>query len=470
MIYCGDMLAHRLRRIVVLALLLPAAFGFGAPFRPFPPPLSLEDRHRLLVVAPHCDDETLGSAGLILACRRAGLEIKVVLETNGDGFLFATMGEFRKIYPSHQDFIRMGGVRQQESLCALRLLGVTPEEVSFLGYPDRGTPRLWEEHWSVSCPYPSPYSGYTASPYPLTYNTRSVYAGENLLADLVTILRSYKPDLISLPHPNDLHPDHWGLSVFTRLAVVLCQLADPGYRPKLLAYLVHRHDFPVPKGFHPAEALLPPPVLYNLDPAAPWFVLELSPQDLNLKEQAVRSYASQTRLLNALLEGFVRGNELFELIQLEPLPRLAAGILQAPGTWRDPDGHPITSVQRDPVQDQPVRKLLPGADLLDLHAARRRDGSLAVCASLRGVALGELQYILRVSAVGAAGLRRTEADTGKPAPGRLQARVLGRQVTAVIPLEDLGQPWVVAVEAEVREPGLGCLDRTAWTLLEAVGP
>jgi LmbE family N-acetylglucosaminyl deacetylase len=470
MVYFRDMPTHFLQRFLAIALLWHAASGFSAPLCRFPPPLDLENRHRLLVLAPHCDDETLGSAGLILACRRAGLEIKVVLETNGDGFLFATMEEFRKVYPSHRDFIRMGGVRQQESLAALRLLGVTPEQVSFLGYPDRGTPRLWEDHWPVSTPYHSPYSGQTASPYPLTYNSRAVYAGEDLLADLVSILQSYQPDLISLPHPNDLHPDHWGLSVFTRLAVILCQQADPRYQPALLAYLVHRHDFPEPKGFHPAEELLPPSSIYGLDPAAPWFSLELSPQDLNLKEQAVRRYASQTRLLNTLLESFVRGNELFESLRSLPLPRLAAGDPQAPGSWRNPEGYAIVSVQRDPVQDQPIRKLLRGADLLSLSAARRRDGSLAVCASLRGAALKELEYVLRVSAVGAFGVRHFVADSRNTAEGRLQAQVLGKQIAALIPAEQLGRPTVVAVEAEVLEPGLGVLDQTAWTLLAAGQP
>ena len=134
-------------------------------------PLSLDGYHRLLILAPHCDDETLSSAGLILAAQRAGIQVKVVIATNGDGYLFATMQDFRKIYPQPADFIRLGEIRQQESLKALATLGVQPDQVIFLSYPDRGTPSLWNDHWSHNQPlsvsvqrgYQKPISDYLRS-------------------------------------------------------------------------------------------------------------------------------------------------------------------------------------------------------------------------------------------------------------------------------------------------------------------
>ncbi len=142
-----------------LALVVALAAPAGAV--PNPPELKafpLDGVRRLLVLAPHCDDETLGSAGLIQEVLRRGAEVRVVMATNGDGFLFATMEEFRRIYPRHEDFVRMGALRQQESLAALSLLGVPEERVSFLSYPDRGTPALWNDH----CPPPSPTAPRTA--------------------------------------------------------------------------------------------------------------------------------------------------------------------------------------------------------------------------------------------------------------------------------------------------------------------
>ena len=88
--------------------------------------LPLAGHQRLLMLAPHCDDETLGAGGLIQAALRQNMEVKVVIATNGDGFRFATMEDFHRLYPRHQDFIRMGSQRQQEIPAALGLLGLTP--------------------------------------------------------------------------------------------------------------------------------------------------------------------------------------------------------------------------------------------------------------------------------------------------------------------------------------------------------
>ena len=93
-----------------------------------PQTLTLDRHQRLLVFAPHCDDETLSSAGLILDALRRGIEVRVVILTNGDGYLFATMEEFGRIYPKPSDFIRMGKLRQQESLHAL-------EANDYTGFP-----------------------------------------------------------------------------------------------------------------------------------------------------------------------------------------------------------------------------------------------------------------------------------------------------------------------------------------------
>jgi hypothetical protein len=47
-------------------------------------------------------------AGVILAAQRLGMDVKVVIATNGDGYLFSTMEEFHLVYPTTADFIRLG--------------------------------------------------------------------------------------------------------------------------------------------------------------------------------------------------------------------------------------------------------------------------------------------------------------------------------------------------------------------------
>ena len=460
---------HRCALASLALLLVLAARSGAAPHTPVLQALPLEGVRRLLVLAPHCDDETLGSGGLIQQVLRRGAQVRVVLATNGDGFLFATMEEYRRVYPRHADFVLMGALRQQESLTALGLLGVAEERVSFLSYPDRGSPALWSNHWSASEPYRSPYSGDDRSPYALTYNPSSVYCGEDYLADLQSVLAEFQPDLIMLPHSNDMHPDHWGLSVFARLAVALQEQASPGFRPAVYAYLVHRHDFPEPRGLLPAAELLPPEALWYVDPRVSWLRLDLSPEEVQRKQEAVLAYRSQIPLLRGLLESFVRRNELFEPALIFPLPLLSSGELLDPDGWRDAEGRAVEPVQPDPSRDVLMHTLMAGADLTDVYAGLRPDGSLAVCARLRGPALPELGYVLRVAAAGPQGVKHWLARSNRR-PGALPARVAGPFIGMELPAEELGQPWYVLVEAEVHEPGPGVLDQSAWCLLSREGP
>src|SRR5512137_2118624 len=113
------LVGYGLLALVVLLVVIAFARQAILPRTGIPPsdlkPVSLDGVKRLLIFAPHCDDETLGSGGLIQAAVQAGIDVQVVIATNGDGYRFATSEEFKKLYPSAQDYIRMGEVRQQES-------------------------------------------------------------------------------------------------------------------------------------------------------------------------------------------------------------------------------------------------------------------------------------------------------------------------------------------------------------------
>ena len=433
----------------------------ASPTQPDIRPLSLAGYQRLLVLAPHSDDETLGSAGLMLAAQRQGMDVRVVIETNGDGSLSATMNDFRRIFPRPADFVRMGNMRQQESLAALELLGVPAEHVYFLSYPDRGTTSLWTTHWSATNPYVSRYSGDMRSPYPITYNPNSVYAGEDLLADLRSIIDDYRPDLVIFPSPNDVHPDHWGLSAFTRLALALEQNDHPDYQPTSLAYLVHRPDFPEPKGLHPTERLQPPEAVYK-DTKGDWATFELSQADIAKKQMAILYYRSQLPLLRNLLESFVRQNELFQRVQPVLLPRLAAGDLRNPDTWRGTNGQPLVPVQGDPVRDFFLRNAIPAADLVALYATQTPDNGLEICAQLRGTAEGTLIYTLHWMAISPQGIVQHIASNHELQPGWKRLELAGNYACASFDHTELGDAWLLFLGANVRELGTGILDQVAW--------
>src|SRR5512139_3535049 len=88
---------------------------------------------RVLVLAPHPDDETLGCGGTIRLLIEARKQVKVVFLTSGDkadpGHLPAGSGEDVHL----TDYARG---REREAERALKVLGVSDYE--FLRFPDRG--------------------------------------------------------------------------------------------------------------------------------------------------------------------------------------------------------------------------------------------------------------------------------------------------------------------------------------------
>jgi len=426
-------------------------------------PISLDGVQRILVLAPHTDDETMSSGGLILAALQAGIQVKVVVATNGDGYMAATVEKFRKIRPTTQDYIHMGETRQQESRAALAELGIPPENIFFLSYPDRGTRALWNTNWSAANPYKSPYSGETSSPYPLTYNPDSVYAGEDYLADLTSILKDYRPDLVIYPHPDDVHPDHWGLNVFTRLALTELSHRDPSYQPKQLTYLVHRPDFPVVRGLFPATSLVPPASLYAIYPD--WLRWDLTPYQIIIKGEAIRAYKTQLPLLGRLMLSFVRANELFAPVTSTALPTVSKGNPLDPTTWQDASGQPVAPVQRDPTGDVLSHKAMPGTDLTETYAARTPSGELWMCARLHAKAMMEIRYSLRLKSLTENGIRAFEASN-RAKSGQPLVKRSGNYFCAQTRLADLGNPWAVFLGATVESPDPNIpFDQTAWQMI-----
>jgi N-acetyl-1-D-myo-inositol-2-amino-2-deoxy-alpha-D-glucopyranoside deacetylase len=454
-------------RVALIILFLSAVVFFTQLLaRPAPgmtaadlKPFSLAGHSRLLILAPHCDDETLGSAGLILAAGRAGIEVRVVIATNGDGFFFATAQDYHKVVPLPQDFVHFGELRQQESLAALKILGVNASQVSFLSYPDRGTPSEWNDHWSAQDPYSSPYSRDKKSPYPLTYNPNSVYAGADYLADLISIMKDYLPDLIVYPHPDDVHPDHWGLNVFTRLAIAEINHANPTYQPVQLTYLIHRPDFPTVRGLKPQESLIPPPGLIVVNPD--WFRWDLTPADVQRKRLAVQAYHSQLSLLHGLMESFVRTNELFAPVDDAVLSIVAAGDPLNPSTWKDSNGKLIPPVERDPVADFLTRQAFPGGDLVAAYLAKDNFNKLWICSQAREEDSAGLTYRLRLKVLDGKNIISFAARSGAGQSGWIKATRSGVYTCAQVQLAGLGNPWAVYLGTDV-EGGGRVMDQTGW--------
>ncbi|MCU1363507.1 MAG: hypothetical protein JWM55_1335 [Acidimicrobiaceae bacterium] len=89
--------------------------------------LSLERVRRLVVIAPHPDDEVLGAGGLIETALREGVLVEVVSVTDGESS-----------HPNSQIAreIDIAAIRRRESELALRRLGWDQPLITFLGLPD----------------------------------------------------------------------------------------------------------------------------------------------------------------------------------------------------------------------------------------------------------------------------------------------------------------------------------------------
>src|SRR5688572_26068919 len=100
--------------------------------------MDLTARDRLLVVAPHPDDESLGAGGLIARAVARGAAVHVVLATDGDNAAWIQRVWERRWRIGEPDRRRFGVWRRAEAMAALAALGVAPSAVTCLAYPDQG--------------------------------------------------------------------------------------------------------------------------------------------------------------------------------------------------------------------------------------------------------------------------------------------------------------------------------------------
>ena len=146
--------------LVVLAVVaagcaheVPAAapnFVFN-PAAPTSPPdrpeLMLADDDRILILAPHPDDEVLATGGLVQQAIAKGLPVEVVFLTNGDNNEFAFLFFSKAFTLDAHSAVYAGQTRAFEALRAGRELGLKGCEETFLGYPDFGTLEIWQNRW-----------------------------------------------------------------------------------------------------------------------------------------------------------------------------------------------------------------------------------------------------------------------------------------------------------------------------------
>jgi LmbE family N-acetylglucosaminyl deacetylase len=307
----------RVRAALLLFLLLACVAVPGRAVRGVEalPVLALPSASdRILIVAPHVDDEAIAAAGYVTAARAAGAEVYVAYLTAGDCNVTSARMLGRTLRPKPAVFLQVGERRFGEALEAMSRLGVPRSHLFLLGYPDGGLEAMLDAPDAV---VRSRGTARTAVPYAAALAPGSAYRLDNLLDDLAAVLRATQPTQVILPVPFDAHRDHRAAG-----RIALRALADSGMAPRLLGYLVHARSFPAP--FLPASrrSLLPPRAFAR----EAWSTFPLTPEQERLKKRALQAYRSQRRdpYLYVLTAAFVRRNELFVDLSVPRSPAVPA--------------------------------------------------------------------------------------------------------------------------------------------------
>ncbi len=346
------------RRLALSHSLYELNLRAHAPLAPLPPPIAGQ---RIVIFAPHPDDETLGCGGYLQQAVAAGAEVHVVLMTNGEYPEISVVLFEETVHPRPASYVRLGYTRQRESVRALRYLGLPDRHIVFLGYPNQYLDKMWEPaHWGSVSPVRSRRTQATHSPYANSLTPQAVYCGQAVVADVERVLAAVRPDVVVTVHPSDLHVDHWPTYAVVRFALEELSLRGQGFarRAAVYTYLVHRSHWPVPRHYRPWLPLEPPaslPALRNTT----WHALPLTLAQTIDKYKATGHYRTQGGTLDPLLASFSRANELFGTI---PIRRWSASPRVFP-----------TLVIRDPQADLDSAVLQPSGDILHVDMATQED-------------------------------------------------------------------------------------------------
>ncbi len=212
---------------------------------------------RLMVLAPHPDDESLAAGGLIQRALRYGVPVDVVFVSDGENNPWPQRVLERRIWIGDKQRIAWGRRRRGEADAALHALGAGRIGVHRLGWPDGGV--TWM----------------------LLNDTASMLAGMRGLVERAC------PTLLVLPDLVDRHPDHSALHV---LMEMVFQGLPADARPECLGYLLHGRSRP---GVRRRA------------------VFALDGDERARKRVAIEAHASQTALSRGRLMRFAAQTEAF---------------------------------------------------------------------------------------------------------------------------------------------------------------
>ncbi|HEY2396668.1 MAG TPA: PIG-L deacetylase family protein [Rudaea sp.] len=211
---------------------------------------------RVLVIAPHPDDEAIATSGVLQVAHAAGAACRVLVITDGDNNPWPQRWIEKRWHIGADARARWGAGRRAEAMAALRVLGLHADDVRCFGFPDLGLTDLL------------------------------MNADIGLETALAGQLDEFRPTCLFLPALDDRHPDHSALHVLLRLAL----RKRGGPTPQLYTFGVHGETA-----------------------AADDVVLTLSESQREIKRAAIMSHTTQMRLSRRRFVAYARAIEPFRM-------------------------------------------------------------------------------------------------------------------------------------------------------------
>ena len=428
------------------------------------PEVVLSPKDRILVLVPHPDDEVLGCGGIIQQARVRGIPLRIVFLTYGDNNQWSFLVYRKRPVLSPEVAQRMGMIRHNEALAASRALGLSLDHLSFLGYPDFGALNIWNAHWGDRPAFRGLLTHATVVPYANALRPGALYKGEEVLQDLTTVIREFRPTKVFVSHPADHNPDHRALYLFTRVA--LWNL-DTEIKPELYPYLIHFGRWPRPKGYWPDRHLKPPSFFEG---EISWKTYSLSEEEVERKQSALREHKTQYLYSAKYLLSFVRRNELFGDFPVIALrrhpssislhPKSAEGLLETPEELTDRERAAFVGFEERSVQLEGNELVLSIKFLRPLAEAVK--ASVDVFGYRTDRPFSEMPKLhIRFSTIG-----HEIYDQDRQLPRNiLRVTHTPRQLIVRIPLRVLGDPQKILTSAQTYL-GEVPLDWASWRVLE----
>ncbi len=424
------------------------------------PPFSKDDR--VLILAPHPDDETLGAGGVIQRARSAGATVRVVCYTNGDHNELAFIVYEKRLTFRTGEFLHMGGLRRKETIEAMASLGIPREGIILMGYPDWGTLAILTQFWQTPKPYWSLMTRISKVSYPDALSPGAPFVGESILKDLTAVIGNFRPTKIFVSHPADTNRDHQSLYLFTRIA--LWDLEDEIIQPEIYPYIIHVIGWPRPRGHHLDLAVKPPDKLAGVS----WKQLVLTDAEAKRKQILVDFYRTEIEYNPPYLYSYVRKNELFGDFSVIDLTRSKSKDI----IWHDVvlSGNKFTgkNSQVESKQDglSGLSYAVQDKDfLIRLNLWRKLDKNLGIAIYLLGYKENVPFAVMPKINVGMGLLGTRIRNKGKliSVPGA-ETKFEGKSLIFSLPMAVLGEPDRILCRVKTRTARFP-LDASAWRVL-----